>query len=174
MVDVSNSGVVIEVSMYTPVSCKMFGLCPDKTVPQRKTNMIHVLVISMVGWSVGFGCFRSNEKSDAFRASVLKGVVNPQSTGHLNKNVNLKRTQQCHNTEVRNEDVLCCPTAVRVNEKEKRARKLHIVNKRPHSLYHELHRPALLLCVATIFHSCLLKLGYMRKGSQKGSERHTQ
>lgn len=60
---------------------------------------------------------------------------------------------------------------LRVNEKEKRARKSHIVNKRPHSLYHELHRPALLLCVTTIFHSCLLKLAYMRKGSQKGSER---
>lgn len=116
MVDVSNSGVSVEVSMYTPVSCKMFWLCPDKTVPQRKVNMIHVLVISMVGRSFGFGCFRSNEKSDAFRASVLKGVVNPQSTRHLNTIVNLKRTQQCHNTEVRNEDVLCCPTAVTQRE----------------------------------------------------------
>lgn len=43
--------------------------------------------------------------------------------------------------------------------KEKKRINSHIVNKGPRSSYHEIHRPALLLLVASSFHNCLLMLG---------------
>lgn len=47
----------------------------------------------------------------------------------------------------------------RKKKKEKKRINSHIVNKGPRSSYHEIHRPALLLLVASSFHNCLLMLG---------------